>query len=879
VALAPGTRLGAYEILMLLGRGGMGEVYRARDTKLERDVAIKILPELFVSDPERVARFQREAKTLAALNHPHIGSIYGLEDAQGVRALVLELVEGPTLADRIAQGPIPLDEALPMAQQIAQALEAAHDAGIIHRDLKPANIKLRPDGTVKVLDFGLAKAMEPTAAWSPNVTQSPTITTPAMMTGVGMILGTAAYMSPEQAKGRPADKRSDIWAFGCVLYETLTGMRAFDGDDVSETLAAVLRGQPAWEVLPSQTPRSVMRLLRRCLAKERTQRLADMADAQLDLHDAHTPTSEPADAFTGLPRGERRTWVSALVVLTISAATLTWFLRPTPRVPEMRLEIATQPTDQPSSLAISPDGQKLVFAAISDGRAQLWLRPLNSVSARPLPGTANGIRPFWSPDGRSIAFFADNQLKRIDPDSNSVQKLANATIGFGGTWIGDTILFSAGIGPILRVPAGGGTPEPVNETEKPSAGGGYRLPQFLPDGRHFFFMAPRVGPRAPERAVHIGELGQVGSQQLLLADSGAIYGSDHLFFVRQGTLYAQRFDTARLRLRGAPIVVANQVFVDGVFLPAVSVSPTGTIVYRSNSAATRRQFVWFDRQGKVLERVGEPDNSSIQNPAMSPDGSTVAFSRMIDYNTDIWLLDVKHGRLSRFTSDAAPDQYPLWSPDGSRIVFSSIRGSGFSLFEKPSSGTSAEELLLTGPGAHIATDWSRDGQFLLYHVLEKTNYDIWAMRLDDRKPFPVARTEFNERDGQLSPDGRWVAYHSDESARYEVYVQPFPVATRRWGPISANGGAQVRWRGDGKELFYLAPDNRLMAVPVNLDSVAQAAEFGTPTALFTVRTDVGAPAGRQPYVAARDGQSFLVDSLADEGGTSITVILNWNAKQ
>lgn len=693
-----------------------------------------------------------------------------------------------------------------------------------------------------------------------------------------MILGTAAYMSPEQAKGRPADKRSDVWAFGCVLFEMLTGRRAFAGEDVSDTFVAVLRDDPPWNVLPRDTPASVVRLLQRSLTKNRNERLADMADVQLELRDATDRTLDGgAGARTQVRATDTRVWIAALVVLPILAATLTWLLREEPHAAEIRLEIGTPATDQPSSLAISPDGQKVVFAATAGGHAQLWLRLLNSSTARPLPGTDNAIRPFWSPNGRSIGFFADNQLKRIQPDTGSVQRLASATIGFGGTWNAeDTILFSSGIGPILSVPANGGMPTAVNDIELLKSGGGYRLPQFLPDGRHFLFM----GPGAGQRATYVGELGKRDPHVLLSADSAAVYGAGCVFFVRQGTLFAQRFDASRLTLLGSPFTVANEVFVDSVFLPSVSVSMTGTLIFRGTWAGSRRQFVRFDKRGTVLERLSEPDSTSIQNPSISPDGSTIAFSRVVDYNTDIWLLDLKRGSLRRFTSDPAPDQYPLWAPDGTRIVFSSIRPSGFSLFEKASSGTTTESLLLAGPGAHIATDWSHDGRFILYHVLEKVDYDIWAMPLDgDRKPFAVANAPFNERDGQFSPDGKGIAYHSDESGRYEIYVQPFPVATRRWGPISTSGGAQARWRADGQELFYIAPDSRMMTVPVRLDSQRQAADFGAPSALFTVRTDLGTPAGRQPYVVAPDGESFIVNSLADEGATSpITVVLNWLPK-
>ena len=583
LALTQGARVGPYEIVSALGAGGMGEVYRARDPRLDRDVAIKILPGAFASDPDRIARFQREAKTLASLNHPNIGGIHGIEDGNGVTALVMELVEGEDLSARIRRGAIPIGEALPIARQIADALQAAHDNGIIHRDLKPANIKLRPDGTVKVLDFGLAKAMEP-AGGLPAVTESPTITTPAM-TRAGIILGTAAYMSPEQARGNPLDARTDIWSFGCVLYEMLTGRRAFAGDDVSDVLASILAREPDLAALPAGAPASIRRLLRRCLEKDRTARLHDIADARLEIGDAMARVDPDVDAVPpasgGRRTGERLAWIGVLAAVTLAlAASWTPAFRPVAVASEMRVDIATPPTTAPQSLAISPDGRTIAFVATADDRARLWLRSLESGASRPIAGTDGAEFPFWSPDSRAVGFFADGRLRRVDVDGGSVQTIAIAAEGEGGTWNRDNVILFASLGsPISRVPATGG--EPVALPRLAQRGSDFS-PEFLPDGNHFLYYV-RGNPEF--RGTYIGTLdGTLEPRRLLDTDSGAIYAaSGHLLFVRQGTLYAQAFDPGSLAITGHPVSVAERV-ANNPGRPAVSVSRAGSIAYRPSSA-------------------------------------------------------------------------------------------------------------------------------------------------------------------------------------------------------------------------------------------------------------------------------------------------------
>jgi eukaryotic-like serine/threonine-protein kinase len=563
VSIAPGVRLGRYEILAAIGAGGMGEVYRARDTELGRDVALKILPDAFARDPDRIARFRREAQLLASLNHPHIGAIYGLEDARGVPALVLELVEGPTLADRLMNGGIACDEALAIARQIADALEAAHEQGIVHRDLKPANIKLRPDGTVKVLDFGLAKALD-AAAPAADVSLSPTLTSPAM-TRLGVVLGTAPYMSPEQARGKTVDKSSDIWAFGCVLYEMLSGARAFGGNDVTETIAAIIRAEPEWSRLPASTPDSIRRLLRRCLEKDGKRRLADIRDARLEIDEAeHAPRVASSVAPGKSRRRERLMWSAALVlVASVAVASMLRRGNTAAPLPEMRVEITTPPTTDVVSMAISPDGEKLAFVASSDGRPRLWLRSMATGSARPLAGTDGASFPFWSPDSRSIGFFANEMVNRIDVDGGSLRALARAPVGAGGTWSGDGVILYTLVpdSPISSVSDTGANPAFL-----PGAAdrlqGGHRFPQFLPDGRHFLYYVAD----GAARGVYVGSLDGPDRTRLFDADAAAVFlPPGEVLFLRASTLYGGSGEEYAVSPDGQRFLM--NAFVDRTELP------------------------------------------------------------------------------------------------------------------------------------------------------------------------------------------------------------------------------------------------------------------------------------------------------------------------
>ena len=877
-----GRGLGHYRVTAAIGSGGMGEVYRATDTKLGRDVAIKVLPSDVRQDPARLERFRREARLLASLNHPNVAAIHGLEEAEGMPFLALELVEGEDLAERLARGSIPANEAIGIAGQIADALAAAHAKGIVHRDLKPANVKVTPDGKVKVLDFGLAKAYAEDAASDSgaDLSRSPTLAHGGTLAGV--ILGTAAYMAPEQARGGAVDTRADIWAFGCVLYEMLAGRRPFVGASVSDTLAEVLKGEPDWTKLPANTPPAIRRLLRRCLVKDRSKRLADIADARLEVEDAQA--GSPGDGDGPRPTSrlrERLAWAAALTVLAGAAIALAVRGRPAPPAREMRVEITTPPTRDLASLAISPDGQQIAFVSTTAGRSALWLRSLESGLARSLPGTDGAAYPFWSPSGRSLGFFSDDgKIKRIDLEGGTVRGLASFGMPRGGAWnaAGTILLAPLGGGAIFRIPDTGG--EPVAVTRLAASQTAHGFPWFLPDGDRFVYYAAG-GPEA--RGVYLAGLASGVSRRLLDADAPAIFAPQgYLLFVRGETLLAHGFDPARGELLGRPFAVADKVVlvrVAGTPGAAASVAASGQIVYRTGGEAQRRQFAWFDRSGRRLGTLGEPDPSYPLSPSLSPDGRRLAMHRWVAGNTDIWILELARGALSRFTTHAANEIFPIWSPDGTRILFNSNREGAYSLYEKATDGTADERLVLAR--AAQPTDWSRDGSLLLFQQRDlKTAADLWVLPIGrGQEPAPVVRTDFDERGGQFSPDGRWIAFASTESGRSEVYLQPFPGPGAKL-PISVDGGAQVRWRADGQELFFIGLDDRLMAVPVTLPAHGGSATVGAAVPLFP--TSVGgalqATSGQQ-YFVSPDGRRFLMNTLLEGAPASpITLILNWKPR-
>jgi eukaryotic-like serine/threonine-protein kinase len=897
MTLTAGTKLGSYEILGAIGAGGMGEVYRAHDSKLGRDVALKVLPETFARDGERLARFQREAKVLASLNHPNIASIYGLEDSGATHALVMELVEGPTLADRIKSGPIPIDEALRIAKQICEALEYAHERGIVHRDLKPANVKVTNDDAVKVLDFGLAKALESDAS-SIDISTSPTIS--RMATQAGVLLGTAAYMSPEQAKGKPVDRRADIWAFGCVLYEMLTGKMAFTGETVTDTLAAVIMKDPDWAQLPTATPTHARLLLQRCLQKDPKQRLRDVGDARIALDEVLSGTAPQATPSFGtavaVPFWRRALlpWALLAAAAIALAALASVHLREKPVIAEaVELELPLPDKAVLStggSFGLSPDGRQFAFfAAGPDGVDSLWIRAMGSFEARMLPDSDSLAAPpsFWSPDSRYIVFDGGRKLKKIDVSGGAVETLCDLSgYAVGGSWNRDgVIIFGSSPGVIMRTSANGGPATPLTALDSSRGEIQHVLPSFLPDGRHFLYL--RTSSKPENSGVYIGSLDAKPEEQdtkrLLATTFGVIYvpSSDpdlgQLLFLRDGTLMAQSFDTGRREFVGEPAMVAQHL---GAFreFGFFSASTNGVLAYRVGGSEGDRQLTWFDPRGKALGTVGE--RGVYYTSALAPD-STRAVVRRQDPQiggTALWMIDFSRGTSTRFTFGSSIASDPIWSPDGKLIVFTSNAGGRYDLYRKPANSSQDEELLLKSGEGEFPTSFSRDGRFLLYTSVDpKTNHDLWVLPLEgDKKPFPFLRTQYNETDGHFSPDGHWVAYQSDESGRDEIDVREFsPDSTAgdaggKW-QVSYGGGTEPRWSADGKELYYMTLDWKLMAVDVTTKPTFQA---GTPKLLFQAPPQSEATAG--DYTV--DGKRFLfVAPAAETAQASLTVVLNWQA--
>jgi serine/threonine protein kinase/Tol biopolymer transport system component len=896
MTVAVGTRLGPYEIVAPIGAGGMGEVYRARDTKLDRAVAIKILPESFAHDPDRLARFEREAKTLASLNHPNIASIHGFEQSNGIRALVMELVEGPTLADRIAEGRIPLDEALPIAKQITEALEAAHEQGIVHRDLKPANIKLRPDGTVKVLDFGLAKALSNDRTGSDGASPlsfSPTVTSPAQMTGIGVILGTAAYMSPEQARGRAVDRRADIWAFGCVLFEMLAGRRPFDGDDVAETVGAIIHKQPDWSLLPANTPPSVHRLLQRCLEKEPKQRLRDIGDARLEIDIALREPNDTDQTTVNTRRSRSRValvgWLIA-VPLGLAAAVVGYvhFSERPPESPSaVRFEIgAPDKTTLVTGGTISPDGRLIAFGARDDrGLMTIWVRSIDSLEARPLAGTGRNVAYafFWSPDSRFVGYAAaDRTLKKISVSGGPPETLVNLEGTYTGAAMNSDGLVIFGLqGQGLRqVPPNGGTPSALTTVDR-SREISHVDPVFLPDGRHFLYT--RIANNFEATGVYVGTLSTgsnstVPPQPLLRAASSAVFAPSsnanvgHLLFRRGGTLMAQPFDADRVQLSGEAVPVAENVPAAGP--RGYSASTTGVLTLRIGSARLDSRLTWFDRSGKPLGTVGP--SAVYWDVAVTPDGKTLAVSER-EARTDtthLWVVDLERQVPSRLNPGNERDGAPAVSNDG-RIVFTS--GVSGDLYIRSASGAGDAELLWKSENMKFPGDWSADGRYIIFDDMHPSRRaDLWVVPLTaDRKAIPFLTTPANESLAKFSPDNRWVVYASDESGRREVYVRDFapdriPAVGKEKIKISPAGGDRPRWRPDGSEIYYIATDRKMMAVPVKVGPTLQP---GMAVPLFDTRV-----AGTIPYDVTADGR-FLINTLSDENSLSssppIIVVMNW----
>jgi serine/threonine protein kinase len=876
-------RLGGYEITAGIGAGGMGEVYRARDTKLNRDVAIKVLPELFAADPDRLARFEREAQTLAALNHPNIAQIHGVLPAEaGSHGLVMEFVDGEDLAQRIARGPIPLEEAIPIARQITDALEAAHEQGIVHRDLKPANVKVKTDGTVKVLDFGLAKAMGEDLSNSTNLANSPTFT--AHATQLGVILGTAAYMAPEQARGKAVDRRADIWAFGAVLFEMLTGRQAFAGNEITDVLASVLKDEVAWTTLPADVPAPVRRLLRRCLEKDPKRRLSAIGDARLELDERDITPSLPGASGSRTKRAfvaHAGSLLAGAVITVVLALLARPFVSSVSTPPLQRLSLlppaGAQMLPDSSAVAISPDGAMVAFIVGDAGRSdtQLWVRSLDSTAPRRLEDGDGAYLPFWSPDSERIGFFAAGKLKTIAASGGRAQVLADGGGARGASWgsRGEIVYAPGPDGPVYRVSANGGAPAQTTSLNAARGERAHRFPSFLPDGEHFLYAAlPAKNGRFDIFAASIK-----GGAPVLVAsmESAPAYAEPgYLLYARQGVLVAQPFDANALRVTGDPIALDDE---PGMILEptvgyvgdrAVSVSGTGALAYFS-SGSPNTVAQWYDGLGRRSGILALPPGH-YGGVRISPDGARAALVRSLSTSeSDLWLVDLVRGSVSPLSRGPGSNSAPIWSPDGSRVVFASDRDGVSNLYVK-SVGDATHEQPLYRSGAlfKFPSDWSRDGKSIVLTQIDPgSGWNVYLLPADGAgAPAPLVNGPAREIGGPLSPDGRWLAFVSDEAGRYQLYVQSFPQPGHRI-PVSQDSALESWWTPDGKHLLFV-DDSRRSLMRVDVTTGVQLS-VGPPVRVAEL------PEGIVAIDATPDRQRFLV-LMPDRAGTgSMTIVQHW----
>jgi serine/threonine protein kinase/Tol biopolymer transport system component len=876
MGLAAGTKLGPYEIQSPLGAGGMGEVYRARDARLGRDVAIKVLPSHLSSDPDLKARFEREAKAISALSHPHICHLYDIGSQDGTDYLVMELLEGESLADRLKKGPLPLKQALQYGVEIAQALETAHSNGIVHRDLKPGNVMLTKSGA-KLLDFGLAKP-------APNVAtvgSGSMATMSKPLTVEGMIVGTIQYMAPEQVQGHDADARSDIFALGAVLYEMTTGKRAFAGKSQISVMSAILEKEPepVSAVQPLASP-ALDHVIQRALAKDPNDRWQTARDVIQELKWSTESAALPsrAGSTTAPARNTREAlaWLiaGALVVILIVGAI--WWRNSKPSVETMYF-----PAPLPFSardMAVAPNGHTIAVVGYQEPARKnvVWIYELGSHGARSLAGTEGASYPFWSADGRSIAFFADAQLKKLDVSGGPVQTICDAPSGRGGTWNKDgVIVFAPEVtSGLSRVPASGGTPTQISLIDKSLGQSGLRWPVFLPDGKHFLYLAANFTGRKGGNVVYVGSLDSNEKHFVVESTANAAYAAPgYLLFYRNRALLAQPFDLKRFALTGEPTVILPEVqFLPQVKRAVFAASDQGLLVAQSGSEAALSQLVWFDRKGNAVGTVGKPEVYG--NVFLAPNGKSVATDKtdMGSLNIDVWTYELQRDSSKRLTFDPAIDSVPIWSPDATRLVFSSNRQTYFGLYVKNADGANEEKNIVQSDVGNFPSDWSRDGKF----ILDSRGADLWLVTLPEFKSSIFLKAPSVIRNGQFSPDGKWVAYASNESGRWEIYVTSFPDARGRW-QVSSGGGEQPRWRGDGKELFFLSSDGKMMAAPVTTGTHFDAS---TPVVLFQSTP-------RPPvlvydifvYDVTRDGQRFLINTQVKQAESApMSVILNWPAK-
>ena len=876
--LSPGVRLGPYEILDALGAGGMGEVYRARDTRLGRDVAVKILPAEFSADPVRKQRFEREAKTISGLNHPNICVLHDVGSQDGISYLVMECVEGETLAKRLEKGPLPLEQVLKYGAQIADALDKAHRSGVVHRDLKPGNIMLTASGA-KLLDFGLAK---PVAALTSVETLTAAVTQSSPMTEQGAIVGTFQYMSPEQVEGKELDGRSDIFSLGAVLYEMLTGQRAFQGKSQLSVASAILEKEPApISSVKPLTPANLEHAIRRCLAKDVEERWQTARDLAMELKWIADSGSQAAvlaarteaqNALAWLP------WALCGVLAAGLVAGAVWWRSSRPVEHTMYF---SAPFSFPvRDMAIAPDGHTVAVVGDreSGGKSTLWMYEVGSREAKSVANTDGANFPFWSPDGLSLGFFAEGKLKRLDIAGGQVQTLCDASSGRGGTWNSSgVILFtpSGRIGDVVnRISASGGTPQPISELDNRSESSD-RWPMFLPDGKHYLFMAFDVAGQGNPQAIYVGSLGSNEKKFLTKANANpAFAGPGYLVFYHDNTLFAQRMDLNKFELTGE----ASPILTDIQYEPRIghatfSVSNDGVLLAQNGTGVSLSRLEWFDRSGKEVGAVGKPD--VFANVDLAPDGKSLAVDKteIGNRNWDIWIYDFKGESARRMTFDPAIDTMPVWSPDGTRVVFSSSRKKTFDLYIKNSDGAQEEKAIEATPGEDkYPSAWSRDGKCILY----TRGSDLWFLTFPGLRSQLFLKAPSAMKNGQFSPDGRWVAYASNESGKWEIYVTSFPEAHGKW-QVSNEGGDQPRWRSDGNELFYLAADGKIVAVPVKVGSNF---DPGAPVALFQANQRARVATSEQvEYDVTQDGQRFLINTHVTSGEIQpMTVVLNWDAE-
>ena len=897
-----GESVAHYRVTSKLGAGGMGEVFRATDSRLHREVALKLLPEHLANDAERMSRFHREAQVLASLSHPNIAGIHGLEESGGRSALVMELVEGEELAQRLSRGPLPLVEALRIAHQIAEALEAAHDKGIIHRDLKPANVKLTEDGQVKVLDFGLAKALEGGSTAAAAGADSATLSMAA--TRAGIVMGTVAYMSPEQASGSAVDKRTDIWAFGVVLFEMLAGGRLFEGETTSHTLADVLRADIDWSRLPASTPTPMRQLLERCLERDRKRRLQAIGEARISIENylAHqSPSGGHAVAAPAAPKtASRKTvvpWAIAAVAVLglVSSLALLWSQRRAGAAglalrADIKISDAPLFTDVGSSVELSPDATRLIYIlGTSSQTQQLYLRALNQLDGTKLAegnsGSTAPYQPFFSPDGQWIGYVTAGEMRKMPVSGGTPLALCKITRSRGASWgdDGNIVFAPTPTSGLFRVPSSGGEAQPLTTLDKSKKEVTHRWPQVLPGAKAVLFTSHTQSTADFDNAtIEVLDL-STGHRKVL--QSGGSYpryvSSGHLVFVSKATLFAVPFDLARLEITGSPAPIVQNVFWNSTEGAAqYSVSPAGVLTYlRGGPEVAKYPVVSVDRQGRAARLIDE--TGAYASPRLSPDGRRLALTMLKDTNFDIWVYDLERSVPTRLTFDDAPDTEQVWSPDGRFIIFSSARGGPDNLYRKRADGSGDEEQLTKSDRPTWANTWSHDGRSVGYVEMgPQGNFDVGKLSLDDHKAQPMLTSQFRETDPMISPDGRWLAYTSDESGRQEIYVRPFGSGTGRW-QVSDNGGGYPRWTRNGNELVYRVDDGIMAA---SIEAADDSVRSGKPLRLFTGKFRGGVSgvtiggANLADYDVSADGQRFIMFPTSDAEFTNrgiITLVTRW----